>query len=146
MKTPADSVVSLPRRLPKYGEAHVPAGEYEAVLAGYETWSRFKGWPPRVVMVWRLVEPAGVVIPGYYRVTKLHGGPRRNGRFEIGRKSRLYRDLARMLNTNPPTDRIPLDEIHGVYSIVVRDVTQDSENRPLATAVYSVVDWVRGRS
>ncbi len=142
------TVVTLPRRLPRYGEARIPPGEYVAALAGCETWSRCHQWAPRCVLVWTITdgEHFGVAIPAFYRVAKLQGGPRRNGRFQIGTKSRLYRDLARMLNRLPPTDRIPLDELSGLFNVVVRDVTTDQENRPLSAAVYSVVDWVRGRA
>lgn len=148
MATTADNVVSLPRRLPQYGEARITPGEYVAKLAGSETWSRCHKWAPRCVLVWTITdaEHFGIAIPAYYRVNKLHGGPRRNGRFQIGSKSRLYRDLARMLNRLPPTDRIPLDELQGLYTVVVRDVTIDSDSRPLSAAAYSVVDWVRGQA
>ncbi|HEX7082025.1 MAG TPA: hypothetical protein VF329_13520 [Gammaproteobacteria bacterium] len=146
MRATHDNVVALPRRLPRYGEARVEPGEYVARLAGCETWARCHGWTPRCVLVWTITdaEAFGVHVPGYYRVVKLQGGPRRNGRFVIGSRSRLYRDLARMLNRRPPTDRIPLEEVTGLYSIVVRDVTTDRDSHPIGAAAYSVVDWVRG--
>ena len=144
-----EKVVALPSRLPKYGDAHVPAGEYAAGLAGCETWQRCHGWAPRLVLVFTIMDGNhfGVAIPGFYRVARLTGSPRRNGQFVIGTKSRLYRDLARMLGRKPPTTSVPVEELERtVYSVIVRDVTTDSDEHPLAGARYSVVDWVRGRA
>src|SRR5690606_1227792 len=66
----ADNVVSLPAKLPKYGDAHIPPGTYDARPIAYETWARFRGWSPRVVVLWSLctMGHVGVVIPAYYAV------------------------------------------------------------------------------
>jgi hypothetical protein len=143
-------VIALRKRehaLPTYGDAHIPPGEYDAALAGYETWARCHGWAPRVVLVFTIVgaEHFGVAIPGYYRVLRLEGKPRRNGGFLIGTRSDLYRDLGRMLGRRPPTDCIPLQEMRCVYRVVVRDTETDQKGRPLDAIKYSVVDWVVGR-
>jgi hypothetical protein len=145
----ADSnVVALPSRLPNHGDAHIPAGEYDAALAGYETWQRCHGWAPRVVLVFTIVDGKhfGVAVPGYYRVTRLQGKPRRNGGFAIGSRSRLYRDLARMLGHRPPTDCLPLEDLRAIYTIVVRDAATDRDGHPLGAAAYTVVDWIKGKA
>lgn len=148
---PADNVVvRLPARLPKYGDELVPAGEYGAVLVGSETWARCHGWAPRVVLVFVIADAGhmGVAIPGYYRVSRLDGKPRRNGRFVIGgsTRPRLYRDLARMLGRRPekPLTQIPGEVFGRAYRIVVRDVEIDQDKHPLGAAAYSIVDWVKG--
>jgi hypothetical protein len=142
------NVVALPTALPKYGDAHVPAGEYDAALAGFETWQRCHGWAPRVVMVFTIAvgKHYGVAIPGYYRASRLEGKPRRNGGFLIGTRSRLYRDLARMLGRLPPKNMVPVEDLHGLYTIVVRDAENDRDGHPLGAAAYSVVDWVKGKA
>jgi hypothetical protein len=142
------NVVALARPLPKYGDALVPAGEYDAALAGVETWQRCHGWAPRVVMVFTIAvgKHYGVAVPGYYGVSRLEGRPRRNGGFVLGTRARLYRDLARMLGHLPPKICVPVDDLHGLYTIVVRDAETDQDGRPLGAAAYSVVDWVKGRA
>jgi hypothetical protein len=98
-------------------------------------------------MVWSIVTMGyvGVAIPAYYRVARLDGRPRRNGRFLVGTRSRLYRDLARMLMRRPPRDGVPLDElVERLYCVVVRDVETDRDDHPIGGAVYSVIDWIQG--
>ncbi len=136
-----------PRRLPAYGDAHIPPGEYNAYVVGVETWAHCRNWEPRVVVLWAIADAGfmGTVVPAYYRVLSLSGRPRRNGRFKVGTKSRLYRELARMLNRRPPVDHVPIDEVTDrLYRIVVRDAKHDMEQRPLGCAIYSVVEWVKG--
>lgn len=148
MDTLASNVTELPRRLPQYGDAHVPPGEYAARFVGCETWARIHGWAPRVVLVFALVDPGyvGTIVPGFYRVVRLHGKPRRNGRFAIGSRSRLWRDLTRMLDRRAPTDRVPVEALTDrLYSIMLRDVETDCDEHPLGTGKYSAVDWIKGR-
>jgi hypothetical protein len=143
------NVVSLPKRLPTYGDAHVLAGEYDAVLSGVETWARCHGWAPRCVLVFTIADAdhLGVSIPGYYRVLRLFGKPRRNGQFKIGARSRLHRDLTRMIGyRSQPLDRVPVECMNKLYRIVVRDVTKDQDEHPLGAGIYSVLDWVKGEA
>jgi hypothetical protein len=137
----------MPAKLPRYGDAFVPAGEYSAILVGYETWARYHGWTPRVVLVFTLVDAGflGVSIPGYYKALRRVGKPRRNGHYLIGTRSRLYRDLARMLGRRPPLDHVPEEALDRAYRVVVRDVVNDLKLHPLGAAKYSVIDWVIGR-
>ncbi len=147
MSFDATNVVALPKRLPRYGDEHIAAGKHEAAFLGYETWAR-RRWDPRVVMLWQIMTMGsfGVVIPGYYRALSITGRPRRNGRFRVGTRSRLYRDLARMMDRRPAVDFIPVDDlVTNTYNIVVRDVTTGQDKHDLGVGVYSVIEWVEGR-
>jgi hypothetical protein len=140
------NVVALPTALPTYGDAHIPPGEYDARVVGYETWARCRGWEPRVVIVWSIVTMGyvGVVIPSFYRVLALSGRARRDGMFRVGTRSRLYRDLGRMMFRRPPTNFIPEEVKQRLYRVAVRDVDVDQYQHDLGAVRYSVVDYVIG--
>jgi hypothetical protein len=146
--TNVGNVITLPATLPKYGDAHIPASQYDAHVVGYETWARFRGWSPRVVVVWSIVTMGyvGTIVPAYYAVTSISGRPRREGMFKIGTRSRLYRDMGRMMFRRPPLEYIPLDDVVGnLYVVHVRDVDVDQFQHDLGAVRYSVVDHVVGR-
>jgi hypothetical protein len=87
----------------------------------------------------------GTVIPAYYAVKSISGRARREGMFKIGTRSRLYRDLGRMM-FRPPLEYIPLDDVlNKLYAVHVRDVVQDQFQHDLGAVRYSVVDHVIGR-
>jgi len=145
------NVIELPRRgpLPPYGDAHISPGTYQACFIGYETWARCRGWDPRVVAVWRITEMGqyfDTVIPTYYRVLSISGKPRRNGRFRIGTRSRLFRDMGRMMYRRPPIDHIPDVLSNYLYVVNVRDVERDQYQHRLGSTKYSVVEHVSGRA
>jgi hypothetical protein len=139
------TVIKLPQRV-RYAETLIAAGDYDAILVSAETWARCHGWAPRVVLLFTISDAGnvGVTVAGYYRVGRLEGKPRRNGRFMIGSRSRLYRDLARMLGRRPPTDRVPHDVVGKLYRVTVRVTSTDRDGHPLGAAAYSVIDWVQG--
>ncbi len=130
-------------------DALIPEGEYEAALVDHETGIYFFGHSPKVVLWWRIVTMGAafeIVIPGYYAVRRLTGKGRRRGRFQIGLKSRLARDLALMTNNHPPLDHVPLDHLQDhLFRIAVRTVSKDSGQKAIPDgAHYSVVHRVLG--
>ena len=130
-------------------DALIPEGEYEAALVDYETGIYFFGHSPKVVLWWRIITMGAAfetVIPGYYAVRRLTGKGRRRGRFQIGLKSRLARDIALMTNARPPLDHVPLDHLQGhLFRIAVRTIVRDSGQKTIPKgAQYSIVDQVLG--
>ncbi len=130
-------------------DALIPEGEYEAALVDYETGIYFFGHSPKVILWWRIFTMGAAfetVIPGYYAVRRLTGKGRRRGRFQIGLKSRLARDLALMTNARPPLDHVPLDHLQDhLFCIAVRTVSEDSGQKAIPNgAHYSVVYQVLG--
>ena len=128
-------------------DALIAEGEYEAALLDYETGIYFFGHSPKVVLWWRIVTMGAAfetVLPAYYAVRRLTGKGRRRGRFQIGLKSRLARDLALMTNARPPLDHVPLDDLQGhLFWISVRTTVRDSGQKAIPKgAQYSIVDQV----
>jgi hypothetical protein len=145
-----NKVVELPRRHHRYADALVNAGHYDARLVDAETAVFFFGKSPRVIL-WFQITTFGpafeAVLPAYY-AAKLNGKPRRNGKFTIGLKSRLARDLAAMLGRRPPLDYVPIDElVNTMFTINVVTVANDSTQHEIPNgARYSKVERVLGRA
>ena len=137
----------LPFRPAGQADALIPEGEYEAALLDYETGIYFFGHSPKVVLWWWIITMGvafEVVIPAYYAVRRITGKSRRRGRFQIGLKSRLARDLALMTGDRPPLDHVPLDDLKDhLFRIAVRTVVKDSGQKAIPDgAHYSVVHQV----
>jgi hypothetical protein len=57
------------------------------------------GKQPKLVPMFRVISPGeyfGLLIPGYYNVSKLIGKQGRNGRFKAAKRSNFVRDFARI--------------------------------------------------
>lgn len=143
------NVAVHPAALWRQTETAITAGKYDACLLDYRTAIYFFGRAPKVVMLWRIITmgPAfEVVLPGYYAVRELKGKAQRHGRFQIGKRSALARDLSRMLNAVPPMDHVPLEDLGGIYRVKVDTVMRDSRQQPLVEGMqYSKVTAVEGQ-
>ena len=142
------NLISFPAR-PRAADALIPEGRYDACFLDYQTAFLFHGRAPKV-LAWFQIMTLGpsfeTVIPAYYVVRGFRGKPKRRGRFDVGLKSRLARDLAAMLETRPPLDHIPVDDVSThIFWIDVRTVSTDSKQQNIPKgARYSVMDRVIG--
>ena len=130
----------------QYGdEFDIPAGRYQASLIDVRTHLYFKK-SAKVILTFRIQDYGphfGTKIRGFYAVKDLKGKPRKNGTFEAGPKSRLLRDMARMMEDRPPTNRVPTTLINAaVYEIELRRVTEAKKVELPESIQYSVVDHV----
>jgi len=142
------SIATHPAALWRQTETAITAGKYDACLLDYRTAIYFFGRAPKVILLWRIVTMGsafGVVLPGYYAVRELKGKAQRRGRFQIGKRSALARDMSRMLNAVPPMDHVPLEDLDAIYRVKVDTVMRDSRQQPLVEGMqYSKVTAVEG--
>jgi len=144
----AANVIALPERA-RYADALIEPGRYDARVVDAETRMFFFGRSPRAI-VWFQIASMGAafetILPAYYAVRSITGKPRRHGRFRIGLRSRLARDLAAMLNRRPPLDVVPLDElVNALFAVDVVTVDTDATQQAIpAGARYSKVARVLG--
>jgi hypothetical protein len=149
MSAPENNVVRLPRRV-VYADALIEPGRYEARAVDFETRLYFRGKAPRGVL-WFQITTFGPafesVIPAFYALRSVTGKPRRRGKFTIGFKSRLARDLAAMLGRRPPLDIVPFEDIeNALFAVDVVTVERDIEQQELPEGSrYSVVRRVLER-
>lgn len=121
----------------------VPDSDYSAVITGHETAMIFSR--PKLYVHLRIVSPGpffGRRVFRAYRVHRLKGRPRKNGRFEVRPGSELYRMVCRLDPSPHRPDRISLRSLKGVVlRIKTRTVKQDANQRALPEKLrYSVVD------
>jgi hypothetical protein len=142
------NVVALSRRY-RYADALIEPGTYDAKLVDAETALFFFGRAPAPrVVLWFQICTIGdafeAVLPAYYAVRSIKGKPRRRGRFAIGFKSHLARDLAAMLGRRPPLELVPIEDIAvRLLSVKVGTVERDRGQLQIpAGARYSVVQRV----
>ena len=94
-----------------YGdEFDIPAGKYSACIIDASTKLFFFGRSPKVVLTFRILDPGPYfekLVRRFYAVKRIIGKPRRNGTFEAGPRSRLLRDISKLIDSRPPTDHIP---------------------------------------
>ena len=134
-----------------YGdEFDIPAGKYSACIANVSTKLFFFGRSPKVVLTFRILEPGlcfEKLVRGYYAVKRIKGKARRNGSFEAGPRSRLLRDVSKLIDSRPPTDHIPENVIEAaVFEIEVRRVKQAAGEDLSESMQYAVVDRIVRRS
>ncbi len=134
---------------PRATDALIPEGRYQARFLDYKTAYLFHGRAPKVLVYFQIMTfgPSfETVLPAYYVVRGLRGKAKRRGRFDVGLKSRLARDLAAMLERRPPLTYIPAEDVQTrFYWVEVRTVATDSLQNEIPTgARYSVVDRVVG--
>ena len=80
---------------------------------------------------------------GFYAVKKIKGKPRRNGTFVAGPRSRLLRDISKLIDSRPPTDHIPASVIQAaVFEIEVRRVERAAGEELAESMQYAVVDRI----
>ncbi len=146
----ADRAATVTRLMPRarYADALVAAGRYEARLLDAETAVFFYGKSPRVVLWFQVVtfgQAFEAVLPAYY-AANIIGKPRRHGRFRIGLKSKLARDLAAMLGHRPPLNLVPIEDLLDLtFAVDVVTITRDSTQHDIPVgAQYSKVDRVLG--
>ena len=130
---------------------HVPAGEYEVAFDFHETALMF-GSSPKLILWFHVVsmgEQFEVVLPRYYTPKLLIGTVGRNGRYAPkGQTCSLVIEYLRCHGTRPARlDRIPMTTWNdGIYLARVRDVTQNSQQKKLPSAIrYSVIDELLGK-
>ena len=129
-----------------YGdEFNIPAGRYQASLVDARTLLYFRK-SAKVVLTFRIQDYGphfGANVRGFYAVKHLKGKPRKNGKFEAGPKSRLLRDMARMMDDRPPTNCVPTRLINAViYEIELRRVSEVKKTALPESIQYAVVDHV----
>ena len=129
-----------------YGdEFDLPEGRYQASLIDVRTQLFFRK-SAKVNLTFRIQdfgEHFGAIVRGYYAVKHLNGKPRKNGTFQVGPKSRLLRDMARMMDGRPPTNCIPTRLIDSaIYEIQLRRVTEIKKVELPESIQYCVVDHV----
>ena len=130
-----------------YGdEFDIPKGTYSACLIDASTKVFFFGRSPKVVLTFRILDMGpyfGKLVRGFYAVKRIKGKPRRNGTFEVGPRSRLLRDLSKLIDSRPPTDHVPESIIDaGISEIEVRLVDVVSGEKLTESMQYVVVERI----
>lgn len=130
-----------------YGdEFDIPKGTYSACLIDASTKVFFFGRSPKVVLTFRILDMGpyfGKLVRGFYAVKRIKGKPRRNGTFEVGPRSRLLRDLSKLIDSRPPTDHVPESIIDaGISEIEVRLVDVVSGEKLTESMQYAVVERI----
>lgn len=122
----------------------VPEGEYLAAFLYHETAITFT--VPKVYLHFRLVSFGPhfeTPLIAAFNARGIVGRPRKNGRFKLGRRSRLYLTMCHLLEgRGVRPDRISLRPLRRLLlKVSVRTVTTDYRQRPLpAIERYSVID------
>lgn len=127
-----------------YGdEFDIPKGTYSACLIDASTKLFFFGRSPKVVLTFRILDMGPYfqkLVRGFYAVKRIKGKPRHNGAFEAGPRSRLLRDLSKLIDSRPPTDHIPTNIIGAVVvDIEVRRVDRANGEALSDSMQYAVV-------
>ena len=130
-----------------YGdEFDIPKGTYSACLIDASTKVFFFGRSPKVVLTFRILDMGpyfGKLVRGFYAVKRIKGKPRRNGTFEVGPRSRLLRDLSKLIDSRPPTDHVPESIIDAaICEIEVRLVGVVSGEKLTESMQYVVVERI----
>ena len=130
-----------------YGdEFDIPKGNYSACLIDASTKLFFFGRSPKVVLTFRILDMGpycGKKVRGFYAVKRIKGKPRCNGRFEAGPRSRLLRDISKLIDLRPPTDYVPERIIEAaIFEIEVRLVDTVSGEKLTESMQYAVVDRI----
>ncbi len=127
-------------------EFDIPKGNYSACLIDASTKLFFFGRSPKVVLTFRILDMGpyfGKKVRGFYAVKRIKGKPRRNGTFAAGPRSRLLRDLSKLMNSRPPTDHVPESIIDAaIIEIEVRLVDTVSGEKLTESMQYAVVDRI----
>ena len=134
-----------------YGdEFDIPAGRYQASLIDASTRLFFFGRSPKVVLTFRILDQGPyfeMLVRGFYAVKRIKGKPRRNGTFEAGPRSRLLRDISKLIDSRPPTDHVPERIIKAaIFEIEVRRVESASGEKLTESMQYAVVDRIIRRT
>ena len=134
-----------------YGdEFDIPKGNYSACLIDASTKLFFFGRSPKVVLTFRILDMGpyfGKMVRGFYAVRRIKGKPRRNGTFEAGPRSRLLRDISKLIDSRPPTDHIPTNIIEAaVFDIEIRRVDRANGEALSDSMQYAVVDRIIRKS
>ena len=130
-----------------YGdEFDIPEGLYSACLIDASTRLFFFGRSPKVVLTFRIVDFGPYfkkLVRGFYAVKSLNGKPRHNGKFLAGPRSRLLRDIAKVITSRPPTDHIPMSLIESaILEISIRIVDRAGGEDLPESMQYAVVDRI----
>ena len=130
-----------------YGDEYdIPPGRYSASVIEATTAVFFGGKSKKVVLTYRILDSGPFfekLVRGYYEVREIKGRPRRNGKFQVGPRARLVRDVAHMVDGRPPLDRIPIAEIETkIVEIELRVVSKIEKQALADTMQYVVVDRV----
>jgi hypothetical protein len=130
-----------------YGdEFDIPKGTYSACLIDASTKLFFFGRSPKVVLTFRILDLGPYfekLVRGFYAVKRIKGKPRSNGTFEAGPRSRLLRDISKLIDSRPPTDHVPERIIEAaIFEIEVRLVDTVSGEKLTESMQYAVVDRI----
>lgn len=123
----------------------VPAGIYQLAFEEYHT--RVINNADKLEIRFRILDTGLYFqkrLSCYFNV-KILGKPRKSGNFKAGKKSRAYRELAKML-VFTRGDRIPVSLLGNmIVEGSVRNVRRDSRQKPITErAQYSVIDELLG--
>ncbi len=130
-----------------YGdEFDIPKGNYSACLIDASTKLFYFGRSPKVVLTFRILDLGPYfekLVRGFYAVKRIKGKPRSNGTFEAGPRSRLLRDISKLIDSRPPTDHVPERIIEAaIFEIEVRLVDTVSGEKLTESMQYAVVDRI----
>ena len=130
-----------------YGdEFDIPKGIYSACIVDASTKLFYFGRSPKVVLTFRILDQGPYfekLVRGFYAVKRIKGKARRNGEFEAGPRSRLLRDISKLIDSRPPTDHIPASVIQAaVFEIEVRRVERAAGEELAESMQYAVVDRI----
>ena len=123
----------------------LPEQFFEGRFVGYSTLFIFG--TAKVVLAFEVTEPGeyhGARLIRAFRVRKIKGRPRPDGKFVLHAGGDLYRTLVRLLDIRARPDRITLRPLrHMLFKIKPRTVVVDSRQRALPEGSrYSVVDEI----
>lgn len=131
----------------EYGdEFDIPKGTYSACIVDVSTKLFFFRRSPKVVLTFRILDTGlcfGKLVRAFYAVKSLNGKPRPNGRFSVGPRSRLLRDMAKVITSRPPTDHVPVSLVESaILEISVRIVDWAGGEDLPESMQYAVVDRI----
>jgi hypothetical protein len=124
--------------------AVIPDDQYEVRFLHHETSNRAFGGANKVYLHFSVVEPGsyfGTHLIGCYNVRNLLSKPKKNGKFALGKRSKLLLELLR-LHPDVSIDAISLKPLTRLTIMVrTRTVTKDYQQRALPLQLhYSVID------
>lgn len=125
----------------------IPPGEYRLAYCDYRTAVAFG--QDRVVVRFKVAdfgEQFGHQLERWYRVKRLRSKPKKYGRFDVGRRSDLYREYVALFGEPGRGDRISFAGLKGKQVVAkVRTVTHDKDQNELPAELrYSVIDELLG--
>lgn len=122
----------------------VPPGKYKLGFVSYRT-ALLYGRIPKLALRFQIIDQGphyGVQVDRWYNCKQIRGKPRKNGGFQIGRKSDFLREYLTMFSEDVKRlDRISIKPFRtNVVTGRIETVTQNARQQPLPKLMqYSII-------